>query len=56
MDRRTFNKLASFTALAALAETADLSAAQAAAVTGEVVLEDDQRSPHSIPSPRAHPA
>ncbi len=42
MDRRTFNKLASFTALAALAETADLSAAQAAAVTGEVVLEDDQ--------------
>jgi len=40
MDRRTFNKLASFTALAALAESADLSAAQAAAVAGEVVLED----------------
>ncbi len=41
MDRRTFNKLAGLTALAALAENADMSPAQAAAVTGEVVLEDD---------------
>jgi hypothetical protein len=40
MDRRTFNKLAGLTALAALAENADLSTAQAASVAGEVVLED----------------
>lgn len=41
MDRRTFSKLASLTALAALAENVDVSAVQAAAVAGEVVLEDD---------------
>lgn len=41
MDRRTFSKLAGLTALAALAENVDISAAQAAAA-GEVVLEDDE--------------
>lgn len=40
MDRRTFNKLAGLTALAALAERPDLSVAQAADIAGEVVLED----------------
>ncbi len=40
MDRRTFNKLAGLTALAALTENVEMSAAQAAAVTGEVVLQD----------------
>jgi hypothetical protein len=42
MDRRTFNKLAGLTALAALTENVEMSAAQAAAVSGEVVLEDSQ--------------
>ncbi len=42
MDRRTFNKLAGLTALAALAENMEMSAAQAAAVTGELVLEDTE--------------
>lgn len=41
MNRRTFNKLASFTALAALADL-DMSAEQAASVSGEVILQDDQ--------------
>ncbi len=40
MDRRTFNKLAGLTALAAMTENMELSAAQAAAITGDVVLED----------------
>ncbi len=40
MDRRTFNKLAGLTALAALTENVEMSAAQAAAASGEVVLED----------------
>ncbi len=40
MDRRTFNKLAGLTALAALTENVEMSAAQAAAVSGEVLLED----------------
>lgn len=40
MDRRTFNKLAGFTAIAALAENLEMTAAQAAEVAGEVVLED----------------
>jgi hypothetical protein len=39
MDRRTFNKLAGLAALGALAD-AEMSAAQAASVAGEVVLED----------------
>ena len=42
MDRRTFNKLASLTAIAALAENVELSAEQAAAVAGEVVLQDQE--------------
>jgi hypothetical protein len=41
MDRRTFNKLAGFTALAALTDV-DMSAEQAAAVSGEVILQDDE--------------
>src|SRR6202044_2771844 len=41
MDRRTFNKLAGLAALGALAD-AEMSAAQAASVTGEVVLEDSE--------------
>lgn len=40
MDRRTFNKLAGLTALAALTENVEMSAAQAAQATGEVVLQD----------------
>jgi Domain of unknown function (DUF6259) len=40
MNRRTFNKLAGLTALAALTDNVEMSAAQAAAVTGEVVLQD----------------
>ncbi|MFP5233790.1 MAG: hypothetical protein ACLGQX_14360 [Acidobacteriota bacterium] len=40
MDRRTFSKLAGFTALAALAESDNASVAQDAAAGGEVVLED----------------
>src|SRR6266568_3330826 len=39
MDRRTFNKLAGLAAIAALADV-ELSVAQAAAVSGEVVLQD----------------
>src|SRR5580700_6694511 len=39
MDRRTFNKLAGLAALGALADV-EMSAAQAASVAGEVVLED----------------
>ncbi|HEV2323913.1 MAG TPA: DUF6259 domain-containing protein [Terracidiphilus sp.] len=42
MDRRTFNKLAGLTALAALTENVDMSAAQAAQVAGEIVLEDSE--------------
>src|SRR6185437_2606143 len=42
MDRRTFNKLAGLAALATLAENVEMSAAQAAQVTGEVVLEDSE--------------
>lgn len=44
MDRRTFNKLAGLTALAALTENVEMSAAQAAAVSGEVLLEDSELS------------
>ena len=40
MDRRTFNKLAGLAAIGALAESAELSAGQAAKVAGEVVLQD----------------
>jgi hypothetical protein len=40
MDRRTFNKLATLTAIAALTENIELSAAQAASAAGEVVLQD----------------
>jgi hypothetical protein len=40
MDRRTFNKFVSLAALGALAENVEMSTAQAAAVAGEVVLED----------------
>ena len=42
MDRRTFNKLAGLAALAALTENVEMSVAQAAQVSGEIVLEDDQ--------------
>lgn len=42
MDRRTFNKLAGLTAIAALTENVPLSAAQAAAASGEVILEDSE--------------
>jgi hypothetical protein len=42
MDRRTFNKLASLAAIGALSEHAELSVAQAAAETGEVVLQDGE--------------
>lgn len=41
MDRRTFNKLAGFATIGALAENIELSAEQAASVAGEVVLQDD---------------
>ena len=41
MDRRTFNKLAGLTALAALTENMELSAEQAAVITGDVVLRDN---------------
>ncbi len=41
MDRRTFNKLAGLAAMGALTADVELSAAQAAEVAGEVVLEDD---------------
>jgi hypothetical protein len=40
MDRRTFNKLAGLAAIAALTDNVDLSAEQAAAASGEVVLQD----------------
>jgi len=42
MDRRTFNKLASFAALAALTDNAEMSSAQAAAAAGEIVLQDSE--------------
>jgi hypothetical protein len=42
MDRRTFNKLAGFAALASLAENREMNAEEAAATAGEVVLADDQ--------------
>src|SRR6185437_16030364 len=41
MNRRTFNKLAGFSALSALTDF-DMSAEQAAAVSGEVILQDDE--------------
>ena len=41
MDRRTFNKLASFAALAALTDI-DMNAEQAASVAGEVILQDSE--------------
>jgi len=41
MDRRTFNKLAGLAALGALTDV-EMSAAQAASVAGEVVLEDSE--------------
>jgi len=40
MDRRTFNKLAGLAAIAAFTENVDLTAEQAAAVSGEVILQD----------------
>lgn len=40
MDRRTFNKLAGLTALAAFAENAEIGAARAAEAGGEIVLQD----------------
>jgi len=40
MNRRTFNKLAGLTALATLADI-DMSAEQAAAIAGEVILQDN---------------
>ena len=40
MDRRTFNKLAGLTALAAVTESVEMSAAQAADAAGEVVIQD----------------
>src|SRR6202161_2272537 len=39
MDRRTFNKLASLATIGALTENIELGAAQAAALSGEVVLQ-----------------
>ena len=42
MDRRTFNKLAGLATMGMLAADVDLSAAQAAAIAGEVVLEDSE--------------
>lgn len=42
MDRRTFNKLAGLAAIGAVAENVELSAAQAASVSGEVVLQDSE--------------
>lgn len=42
MDRRTFNKFVGLAAMSALTADVDLTAAQAAAVTGEVVLEDSE--------------
>ena len=42
MDRRTFNKLAGLATMGALTADVDLSAAQAAAVAGEVVIEDSE--------------
>jgi hypothetical protein len=40
MDRRTFNKFAGLAAIAAFTENVDLTAEQAAAVSGEVILQD----------------
>jgi hypothetical protein len=40
MNRRTFNKLAGLTVLAAMTEDVELSAEQASTMTGEVVLQD----------------
>jgi hypothetical protein len=40
MDRRTFNKLAGLAAIGALTDNVELSAAQAASASGEVVLQD----------------
>ena len=42
MDRRTFNKLASFAAFAALTDNAEMSPAQAAGAIGEIVLQDSE--------------
>jgi len=42
MNRRTFNKLASFVAMAALTENVEMNAEQAASVTGEVILQDSE--------------
>jgi hypothetical protein len=42
MDRRTFNKLGSFAAMAALTENFEISAEEAAASAGEVVLQDKE--------------
>jgi hypothetical protein len=42
MDRRSFNKLASLTAIAAMTENIELSAERAASFAGEVVLQDDE--------------
>src|SRR6202044_1386298 len=42
VDRRTFNKLASFVTIGALTENIELNAEQAASVAGEVLLQDDR--------------
>ena len=42
MNRRTFNKLAGLAAMGALTAEMELSVAQAAAIAGEVVLEDSE--------------
>ena len=42
MNRRTFNKLVGLTTIAALTENMELSAEQAAALAGEVVLQDKE--------------
>jgi hypothetical protein len=40
MDRRTFNRLASLTAIAALTDNTEMSVAQAASASGEIILQD----------------
>lgn len=41
MNRRTFNKLASFAAVAALTDNIEMNAEEAAVMAGEVILQDD---------------
>lgn len=42
MDRRTFNKLVGLAALATLTDNVEMSGEQAAAVAGEVILQDEE--------------